>query len=231
MEKEPFYQEPTEIKHRQQEMDPTDFIPPGTFYAEGNDKLTRERILAIQLVEEIGSKLASEHPEIAELYKDPSLRLIDIAYQIFPKEYVDQFPEVYNKAVGYAIRQLNTTEEQSELTSQHRRHIATLNFNLDSVEFITQCKEAAKKRHELHGVDTEAMIRGRGREPWSLPEKALVSDLVINPNFQHQGGSIKGSPDYKKIADELNRLFHDGQEIRTGNSVGSLVRDIRREKR
>ncbi|OGH88340.1 MAG: hypothetical protein A3J93_04780 [Candidatus Magasanikbacteria bacterium RIFOXYC2_FULL_42_28] len=83
----------------------------------------------------------------------------------------------------------------------------------------------------MHGVDTEAMIRGRGREPWSLSEKVLVNDLVINPNFQHQSGSIKGTPDHKKIADELNRLFHDDQKIRTSNSVGSLVSDIRRKKR
>lgn len=230
MEKESFYQEPTEPNHREHKMDPTDFIPPGTFYAEGNDGLTRERILAIQLVEEIGNQLASKHPEIVELYRDPTLRLIDIAYRIFPKEYVDQFPEVCNKAVGYAIRQLNPTEEQSELTRQHRQHIATLNFDLGSLKFIAQCKEAARKRHELYDVDTAAMIRGRGRKPWSLTEKALVNDLVINLNFQHQSGSVKGSPNYQKIADELNRLFHDGQEIRTSNSVGSLVRDIRRKK-
>lgn len=231
MEKESFYQEPPELNYHDHEIDSADFIPAGTFYAEGNDELTRERILAIQLVEKIGNQLAAEHPEIVELYKNPSLRLIDIAYQFFPKEYVDQFPEVCNKAVGYAIRQLNSAEEQAELTRQHRQHIATLNFNLGSAEFIAQCKEAAKKRHEMQGINTEAMIRGRGREPWSLSEKALVNDLVINPNFQHQSGSIKGSPDHKKIADELNRLFHNGQEIRTSNSVGSLVRDIRRKKR
>ncbi|OGH88339.1 MAG: hypothetical protein A3J93_04775 [Candidatus Magasanikbacteria bacterium RIFOXYC2_FULL_42_28] len=145
MKKESSQPEPTKINHHRYEIDSADFIPAGTFYAEGNDELTRERILAIQLVEEIGNQLAIEHPEINEIYKNPSLRLIDIAYQFFPREYVDQFPEVCNKAVGYAIRQLNTAEEQAELTRQHRQHIAALNFNLGSAEFIAQCKEAAKK--------------------------------------------------------------------------------------
>jgi len=230
--RESFQPEQIEIDNSsREEVDASDFIPPGTFYAEGDDELTRERILAIQLVEDIGNQLALDYPEIVELYKDPTLRLIDIAYKYFPKEDVDKYPEVYSKAVGYAIRQLNPTDEQAEFTRQHRQYVAELNFNLNSPEFIEQCRAAAKKRHELHGVNTEAMIRGRGREPWSLAEKALVGELIENLNFQHQKGSIKGRPDYNKIAAELNRLFHDNQEIRKSNSVGSLVRDKRRKKK
>ncbi|EKE06908.1 MAG: hypothetical protein ACD_18C00240G0001 [uncultured bacterium] len=127
------------------------------------ESMTPEKAFAIQLVHEIGDQLAIEHPEIAELYKNPFLRLIDIARQVFPKEYIDQFPEVYTKAVGWAIRQLNPAEEQADLTRQHRQATAETNFGLDTPDFIRQCKEAAKRRHEMHGVDTEAMIRGRGR--------------------------------------------------------------------
>lgn len=217
-------------KDSKEEVTSMDFIPTGTFYAEGNDELTKERILAIQLVEEIGNQLALEHPEVAEIYKDPTLRLIDIAKHILPQDYVNQYPEVCSKAVGWAIRHLNPADEQANLTRQHRRHSAELNFDFSNPDFITQCKEAAKKRHELHGVDTEAMIRGRGREPWSLAEKALLNDLVINSDFQHQAGSIKGTPNYEKIAKELNRLFYNAKEVRTTNSVGSLVRDSRRKK-
>ena len=67
MKKESSQPEPTKINHHRYEIDSADFIPAGTFYAEGNDELTRERILAIQLVEEIGNQLAIEHPEINEI--------------------------------------------------------------------------------------------------------------------------------------------------------------------
>lgn len=226
---ESFLPEQITNNHNERETDPSDFIPPGTFYANGDDKLTDDRIRAIQLVEKIGNELAVEHPEIAQLYEDPTIRLIDIAYKVFPKEDVDQYPEVYKRAVGLAIRQINPANEQAELTRRHRQLIAESNFDLNSPKFIAQCRAAAKRRHELHGVDTDAMVRGRGREPWSLAEKALVNDLIISPDFQHQSGSIKGTPNYEKIADELNRLFQNKQKIRTSNSVGSLVRDIRRK--
>ncbi|EKE06909.1 MAG: hypothetical protein ACD_18C00240G0002 [uncultured bacterium] len=52
---------------------------------------------------------------------------------------------------------------------------------------------------------------------------------MVKTDFQHQVGSIKGSPDYQKISNKLNQLLHEGQEIRNANSVGSLIRDFRRK--
>lgn len=215
----------------QNNLDAIDCIPAGTFYAEGNDELTRERILAIRLVEELGSSLAAEHPEIAAMYEDPAARLIDIARRVFPEEYVARYPEVCSKAVGWAIRNLHGREEQRELTKAHRRLIAELNFDFRNPDFITQCREAAKTRHQLHGVDTEAMIRGRGREPWTVEESAITQDLILLPAFQHQSGSMKGLPHYAKIAAEINRLFHNGRSVRTATTIGCLIRDTRRGKR
>lgn len=215
----------------QSDIDVADFIPAGTFYAHGNDELTRERILAIRLVEELGSSLTVEHPEIAAMYEDPAARLIDIARRVFPEEYVARYPEVCSKAAGWAIRNLHGREEQRELTKAHRRLIAELNFDFRHPDFITQCREAAKTRHQLHGVDTEAMIRGRGREPWTLEESAITQDLILLPAFQHQSGSMKGLPHYDKIAAEINRLFHNGRSVRTATTIGCLIRDMRRGKR
>lgn len=206
-----------------------DQIQAGTFHAD--DKRPKgEQAVAVRLIKAMGSRLVSEHPEIAEMYKDPSVRLIDIAKKVFPPEEVEQFPDIYGKAVGWAIRKLNPAVVQNELTQQHRRHIGKLIFNPDKPGFAEQCKEAARVRHELHGVDAEAMVRGRGREPWTLAERNLIEDLMTDPNFQHHGGAINGTPNYEKIAQELNRLFHDSKEVRTSNSVGSLVRDWRRKK-
>jgi len=233
MKKEPTFSNYQESPESKQDLylHKIDFVSSEKLPADGSNVMTLERSLAIKFVEEIGDQVAFEHPEIVELYKNPANRLIDIAYEVLPKDYVDQFPEVCSKAVGYAIRKINPRAEQRDLTRQHRKHVIEKTFDFNSPEFIEQCQRAAKKRHELYPVDIEVMIRARGREPWNSSERELVNDLLNNSDFQHQTGSIKGYPDHQKIADELNQRFHNNKKIRTANSVGSLVRDMRRKKR
>lgn len=209
---------------------PFDLIPPGTFYSGDNDELTKERIFAIRMVEERGREIADQHPEVIGLYKDPSLRLIDIAYMVFPKEEVDRYPQVLQKAVGFAIRLLNPQEEQADLTRLHRQHRIEMTFDFSSPEFIEQCKRASQRRHEVHGVDADAMVRGRGREPWSIGEKLLLNELIVSPNFIRTEGSQAGHPNYELVVAELNRLYHEGQEVRTVNSTMNMVQDFRRRK-
>ncbi len=200
-----------------------DRLPPGTFFAD----LTAEQIRAIQLVEAIGTRLEIERPEMADMYRE-GRSYLEIAFHYIPFD-AEHFPGVAQKAVGYAIRKLIPSNEQAELTRKHRGSVLEDNVGgYDSPEFITQCKSAAKRRHELHGVDTDAMIKGRGRTPWTDIEKAYVTALSQNPLFQHRKGSIAGTPNYVLITEMVNNLFHDGQPIRYTNSVASFVRDTRR---
>lgn len=95
-----------------------DQLPPGTFFA--SDELTPEQAAAIKHLERIGAQLADECPEqLAELARDATLRYEDIASILTPEEF-EQFPEVAEKAVGFAIRQLISEEELTELTHMRR---------------------------------------------------------------------------------------------------------------
>ena len=181
-------------------------------------------------MESIGTRLEVEHPEMAEMYRQGHPYL-EIAQHYIPHD-AEYFPQVAQKAVGYAIRRIIPLDEQVELTKQHRSVQLEKNMGgYDSLAFIEQCKMAAQRRHELHGVDTDAMIRGRGRTPWTDVEKAFVLRLSQNPTYQHHSGSIAGTPDYTVIAEQTNIEFHEEQTIRYVNSIASFVRDARRKNK
>ncbi|HEY4516355.1 MAG TPA: hypothetical protein VJG64_00215 [Candidatus Paceibacterota bacterium] len=187
-----------------------DLIPTGSFSVD----LTAEELRAIQLVEVIGNRLATEFPEIADLYRSEtnSQRYIDIAIQYFGSE-AEHYPGVYAKAVGFAIRKLIPPEEQRLLTSRRRaKRLGTLFGGFDSAAFKQHSKRAAARRHELHGPDTDAMTRGRGMTPWSKVERAIAIQK------RQEGVS------FPEIAEILNRDYHDGKPIRTAKRVADTLK-------
>jgi hypothetical protein len=208
-----------------------DIVPAGVFYSHSN--FTDSQIRAIQLANKIGKRLAQEHPEIAELYRQGGnfQRYIDIATQYIPDS--EQYLEVASKAVGYAIRSLIPKEERKEIcSSRNAQRLENFFGGFESENFIEHCKRAAKKRHEGKiGVDVNAMLKGRGRTTWSEEEKRYTIELTQNPQYQHQTGSQISRPNYELIALELNIQFHNCKEVRYSNSVASFVRDTRRAKK
>lgn len=204
-----------------------DFVPEGSFFSGDYDPV---RIAALRKVIEIGTRVSGENPQVAEMYKDTNLTHLQIAEQIIPEE-VAISTGVAAKAIGFAVRSLLSEEEVAESTA--RRKALSLDKQRHAMGeegFRAHQQAASRKRHELHGVDVTAMLRGRGRTAWTVEEKRVVKELCEQKEFQHDKGSIVGTPNYSTIAFVINELFHDGKEIRYGNSVGSLVRDIRRNK-
>jgi len=206
-----------------------DLIPEGSFYSELNESQVR----ALQLIEKIGDRLVDVHPEIADLYKrgEDFQTYIQVALQYVPE--AEQFPQVASRAVGYAIRKLIPPEELSEIRrTRSAKQLEDMFDGFDSEQFREHCRKAAKRRHELGiGVDTEAMVRGRGRTPWTDEEKQYALVLSNNPAYQHQSGQQEGRPDYALIALELNIMFHDCSEVRYANSVASFIKDVKRKKK
>ncbi len=206
-------------------------VPEGTFFA---GEYTPQRLAAIRKAVALGRRLAASHPEVADLYREmnPSpTRYIDIARRVIPPMAQDS-PEIASRAVGYAVRRLIPPDEQAQLTAAHRgRHLRQRMAKLTPAQLTDHQRTAAARRHEIHGVDTQVMIRARGRTPWGEEERELVLQLLVNdPEYKHTSGSIEGTPNHQKIADLLNEIFHDDKPVRYANSVASLIRDARRKK-
>lgn len=204
-----------------------DFVPDGTFEA-GE---TPEQMKAIQWVNELGEQLAATHPEIADRFRnvDSGERLHDIAAELLP-EIFTRNPEAATQAVGNALGRLIPPEERVELTRAHRQRNRRDQFAaLSPKEQWEAQSRASKRRHELHGVDVQAMLDARGRTPWSDPEKEWLRQAIQDPTYIRQSGIQSGHPDYKKISAALNEEFHAGREVRYPNSVLSMVNVWRRK--
>jgi hypothetical protein len=201
--------------------------------------MTPSRVNAIKLVRKIGGRLAREHPEIADDYrkKGSSMqRYIDIARVYLGPVESDTFPEVCSKAVGYAVRKLMPPEEQKKLTKQHRTaHICGLVDEMfggfDTPEWSEHCRHAQSQKGPVERSQLDAMIMARGQTPWSRLEMSCLLRLSNDPGYQYESGQWEGCPYYPKIAAELNRVFHNGQEIRNAKTVGSYKRDLARRAR
>jgi hypothetical protein len=206
-----------------------DKIPGGIFFAGDYDP---QRVAALRRAIALGNELSGTHPEVVDAYRDTNLTYSQIAEQVIPDISV-AFPEVASKAIGVAVRSLMTEDEQAEITASRRSENLKHQMQELGVEgFKKHQQDASRRKYALHGAGVEAMLRGRGRISWSEDEKRLVFELCEKSEFQHQKGNklVRGSPNYGNIAFAVNELFHNGQEIRHGSSVGSLVRDVRRNK-
>ena len=52
-----------------------------------------------------------------------------------------------------------------------------------------------------------------------LEELEYALKLMTDSSYIHQHGKLRNIPDYKKIAEKLNEVFHQGRAIRNGTSV------------
>lgn len=208
-----------------------DQIPDGTFYASG-EPITPEQAAALRYVEEIGGRLVQTGGEIlAELARDVALRYEDIAAVLIPDEH-EQFPEVSEKAVGFAVRAVIPEDELAELT--HTRRSLQMKKQIQAmgeVAFLAHQQAASIKSWENRDrPDVDAMLKGRGRIAWSETEKEVLANLLGDSSYQHLDGPQKGRPNYDLIALELNISFHDCDAVRYSNSVRSMRNEFFKRK-
>lgn len=215
------YSEPFKegIKRARDYLNGLEIVPVGTFESE----YTPEQVAAIRKVHEVGEQLAKAHPEIADRYRDltyPSC-YIDIACEFIP-EWVEESPEIAKKAVGHAIRSLIPPTEQAELTAQHKAwKLEERLGGFGSEEHREHQRKASRARHDQGiPVDVEAMLRARGRVAWSDEERRMVLDVMLgDKDYQTKRNAL----DFKKMANALNSMYHNGEAVRYENSVRSFI--------
>ena len=201
-----------------------------------SSEMTESQIKAMQLVEQIGNRLAARHPEIAVLYErdENPLTYLEIAEEYLPEK-AASFPGVASKAVGHAIRRLVPKVRRDEIRAERSaERLEELFGGFDSETFKAHCRNAANRRHDEKlgiGVDVAAMLRGKGRIAWADEERADAIGMTDIPEYQRKVAPHIGAPNYEAIALALNDKYHDGKEVRYHNSVASIVRGSRRSKK
>lgn len=111
-------------------------------------------------------------------------------------------------------------------------------------ELHTRGKRMAEEGRGFYALSTEelqdARMRGvlaQGKTPWipqvvydgqKMSEADVAYTLSQQTAYLHQKGRRGGEPNLRDIARELNRLYHDGEEIRTRRSVNARLVDYRK---
>ena len=105
---------------------------------------------------------------------------------------------------------------------------------------MEQRKELGRKLYEekkgFHGRTAEKMTLdghkgaiSQGKTPYTDEEIEYAYKLSLEPAYQHPESSYyAGKPNNRLIAVELNKMFHDSDEIRNRTSVNCLLHRIRK---
>ncbi len=197
-------------------------IPSGLFLAIEPDQYS-----AIKHVQEIGTNIARDHSEIAEMYLDleTPFRCEDVAKDLVPILY-EKFPQVATKAVAYALRLLIPKEQRDQATSSRRSDHLKEKIDFTSEEWKAHCRKALEARNATgFVVDMHQAIIQRGQVPWSDDEKIYTELCAESVEFIRNG-----KPHWQKITNEINKHFHNSKKTRTVSGVSTQYSKIKKKK-
>jgi len=75
---------------------------------------------------------------------------------------------------------------------------------------------------------TQECHRKLGRTPWTDEEVEIIYELLDDPDYIRTTPPRYGHPDREKISAEINRLIHDGKNVRKPHTIGYYIRKFRR---
>jgi len=117
----------------------------------------------------------------------------------------------------------------SDLMKIEKRGIYGLSLDQRIKNSRKGAKSQMKKKSGIHAQTSKGHqeagrlgVKARGLMPWSDDEKLFVLERVTSPREEYQRGARFAT---KKIAQELNEFYHDGNLIRTSIAVGRFIRD------
>lgn len=190
----------------------------------------------MKLAKSAGKIIAEDYPDMADDYRNGTiLRQIVAKYNIMEKYGI---PSQLNAitAVRYALRNLISKEEMPKLASYHHMQHGKMHghkmYKLgQGIHALTPEQKAEagvkggevayKRRLGIHASSaeqrTEARRKGalsRGCTLWSEGETTYFFTLCRNPEYNHDQGTNKGRPDYRKIAAELEVMFGNKRTTR-----------------
>ncbi|MBI3443184.1 hypothetical protein HY008_00780 [Candidatus Woesebacteria bacterium] len=75
--------------------------------------------------------------------------------------------------------------------------------------------QSVEKRKEI----ALKSVLDRGLTPWATEELELAYTLSQDPDYQRRNLLQRVTPNYELIAENLNRMYHDGKQVRIPRSV------------
>lgn len=187
--------------------------------------LNESRIRAIRYSIEAGKELQKSHPEIAQDFKNGKT-LSEIAEKLRLEQCHDFSTGTSSNIVRYALRGYGVEGDLiffsilpydglislNEYKSQVKSHLLNRGVYLMSSE---QCK-----------INSRKGIEKRGLKPWSEEEIFSTLDMATQPGKEYQKGTLVA---VSKIAQKLNELYHNGEQVRKPNAVSLFLCEYNRK--
>ena len=192
------------------------------------EELTPARYYAWRKSVEIGSKLAEHHPEIVIFYEN-FWTLEEIVKEFKIKTRYHSSKRVATTAVGHGISLLLPDKKRKTLRVQHHQKGAADRYSRYGSSFTTEdCQTGAKNLYEnLTKYEKRAKalkaVEAQGKKRWKKKEIKSFQRMYSNSEYLIKEGKNLGLPDMIRIAIELNRRFHRGEDIRNNKSLSSYV--------
>lgn len=199
-----------------------DFIPEGTFEAEPN------QMAAIKYVIKSGRELQKQCPEIADDYRNGS-SLLSIVNKYDISSIYGVAPRTAEAIVASAIKGydghllkikednypglINDEEELRNLGIQHNVDSGRRTGENQYRQGAGIHAQTSKERREVGRLGASA----QGALPYTDEEITYVFELANNPAFQR-----RTRINAMKIAEEVNRKFHNGEEKRNPTSIKKI---------
>ena len=173
-----------------------------------------KQIAAIHTAAVLGYRIKQEFPEVAEEYRRGSTLAeitgelcLDIVYQV---NFVTAREALRKALTGYS----------GEIQKFPKKYSG-----------LIESKEEQKKlayEHRLFRKNSLAGIIARGNAPWIKRREIEDFCLVSEIEFAYMLSELEefqkhNKPDLKKIAEELNKRYHDKRKIRTSEAVCSRL--------
>jgi len=191
-------------------------------------RVTKEQGAAIVIARNLAERLVVELPEIGEMYRSGAL-IGEISGRLGVLERYDITRDIARRAVSLAVRSLIPAEELRPLKKEHQSIANRVGGN---AAYVNSSGVHANS-HEGLLVLGRGLAEKNGFIPWvgriEYENYCLISEveyaylLSINSEFKHKGGGNNGRPVYLKIAEEINRFYHESKPVRNRNSVQKAI--------
>lgn len=195
--------------------------------------MNKSQLIAMRTNIRLGKKLQNSYPEILDLYIAGNTRL-DIARLLKISDKFEINERGAENSIGYALRgysgRLFTPycgmTDEDELNRLAKEHMVNAGFRLrDEKRGIHSLS-----RDELRHASRKGAI-SLGRVSWEDDEKDLAYNLSLDRGYYYTNGKHKGQPDYRIIAQELNKKKHYGKNVRTPLAVRRMADKVKKTKK
>jgi hypothetical protein len=170
--------------------------------------LDNPQLAIIQLSKRLALELIEKHHvRLRALLLDATQTYLTIAEELIPESVVISIGGAQT-IIHNAAKKILSEQEHREVTFERQSRIGKLN----GVNTGLGNSESLRKS-----------IEARGEIPWSNDERILLLELINSPDFQHPAeSSNKGQPDYALILPIINDAFHDGDPVRTLETIRTM---------